>query len=1048
MFGFALQAQTPYPTPYQTIGGTSPKTAGKVKGGIFIDSTLVIPHYDDTLSATLGVTSLYNSLIQVGDQNVYYKRVGNKWVSIEGEQGCPQGIIYGSATWSSFDLIYNVTNCQYAINCIIYSSAATNITLSPADPSYPRIDVIYVDTNSVAGVLTGTPSSAPIKPTIDPLSQLELTYVYVPAGGTTPLPDSATIVYDENVEWGGSSDISGANFAYTINPYTGIYSTYLPSPSFSGGEVNYTDTITHQLGDYQYLKFWVRINGAYAAEGGNYFSVVFMNGSVRVSPTYFITELTYGFDPAILNEWQLITIPVPTDIDPAFNRVRIEIFNHPNSCQIDRVFLLSNAAPPPATGNYWAFTPVSNPSGNKVIGTADSTGFKIYTNNQLRVSVPADGIKEDATNNVKMLMWNPTTKDLYWRTLDSIGVLGCLKLYDSAGVKWIRDTCGGSGGSGWLLTGNAGTTPGTNFLGTTDNQDLVIKRNNTEAGRLGNSATSFGTSSSAGTSGTSYGALSGYSSSSYTSNTFIGYASGASSTGIANTFLGYGSGYQSTADSSVSIGVFGSTNNFSARSSVHIGCLAGQSNSGNSSIAIGRRAAITNTYNSVIALGTNATPTAAYQFCLSDSITHLYIPGYLSATDTTDWKPMVFNPTTKVAQYLDHWPRATTTPGLNDVLGVGSVAYHNIFLRGSKSFSTMSDGLGFGEATLYHTEGTGGQLYLTRSSGYGANLMPVSGATTVSTNYLPDTTGIYTMYVNGVAPNSKGKLNLYNFPDSIVTPVIKSKGGASLQVKVGSNTPLTFNTDGTITAGGNFSSPYTFEGFTLKANGLVQTPSSGYFDFNSRSKVYSPADGQILLRNNAGSDFGLLQFGGTTSSYPALKRSGTKIQIRLADDSNFGTVEASNIRSGTGSPESAITAPVGTIYARTDGDTTDAAYLKTSGTGNTGWERMGVKKFKEYVAIINQSSTSDPTATVINNELGGTVTFTYRVIGGYTAELTGAFTTNKTIVSITSGNSSASASLFGYSSDPDTIKFGSYDSSGTPTDGLINNATLIIRVYY
>ena len=119
---------------------------------------------------------------------------------------------------------------------------------------------------------------------------------------------------------------------------------------------------------------------------------------------------------------------------------------------------------------------------------------------------------------------------------------------------------------------------------------------------------------------------------------------------------------------------------------------------------------------------------------------------------------MVFNPTTKVAQYLDHWPRATTTPGLNAVLGVDSVAYHNIFLKGSKSFSAQSDGVGFGEATLYHTEGTGGQLYLTRSSGYGANLMPVSGATTVSTHFLPDTTGTYLLYVNGVAPNSKGKL--------------------------------------------------------------------------------------------------------------------------------------------------------------------------------------------------------------------------------------------------------------------------------------------------
>jgi hypothetical protein len=41
----------------------------------------------------------------------------------------------------------------------------------------------------------------------------------------------------------------------------------------------------------------------------------------------------------------------------------------------------------------------------------------------------------------------------------------------------------GSGG-GWSLTGNAGTTPGTNFLGTTDAHDLVVKTNNAEALRV------------------------------------------------------------------------------------------------------------------------------------------------------------------------------------------------------------------------------------------------------------------------------------------------------------------------------------------------------------------------------------------------------------------------------------------------------------------------------------------------------------------------------------------------------------------------------------
>src|SRR5688572_16754586 len=42
-----------------------------------------------------------------------------------------------------------------------------------------------------------------------------------------------------------------------------------------------------------------------------------------------------------------------------------------------------------------------------------------------------------------------------------------------------------NGALGWLLTGNSGTNPATNFLGTTDNQPLVFKVNNTRHGYLG-----------------------------------------------------------------------------------------------------------------------------------------------------------------------------------------------------------------------------------------------------------------------------------------------------------------------------------------------------------------------------------------------------------------------------------------------------------------------------------------------------------------------------------------------------------------------------------
>jgi Chaperone of endosialidase len=42
----------------------------------------------------------------------------------------------------------------------------------------------------------------------------------------------------------------------------------------------------------------------------------------------------------------------------------------------------------------------------------------------------------------------------------------------------------GGGASGWSLTGNAGTSPGTDFLGTTDDQPLVFKTNGSERMRL------------------------------------------------------------------------------------------------------------------------------------------------------------------------------------------------------------------------------------------------------------------------------------------------------------------------------------------------------------------------------------------------------------------------------------------------------------------------------------------------------------------------------------------------------------------------------------
>jgi hypothetical protein len=47
------------------------------------------------------------------------------------------------------------------------------------------------------------------------------------------------------------------------------------------------------------------------------------------------------------------------------------------------------------------------------------------------------------------------------------------------GVQWVSLK-----GNAWQLSGNAGTTAGTNFIGTTDAQDMVVKTNNTEKLRV------------------------------------------------------------------------------------------------------------------------------------------------------------------------------------------------------------------------------------------------------------------------------------------------------------------------------------------------------------------------------------------------------------------------------------------------------------------------------------------------------------------------------------------------------------------------------------
>jgi hypothetical protein len=126
--------------------------------------------------------------------------------------------------------------------------------------------------------------------------------------------------------------------------------------------------------------------------------------------------------------------------------------------------------------------------------------------------------------------------------------------------------------------------------------------------------------------------------------------------------------------------------------------------------------------------------------------------------------------------------------------------------------------------------------------------------------------------------------------------------------------------------------------FNVISTGLGRFASGSNIGWTSSTQLNnSSTDGILRVTNNAGTDFTRMQFGGTTSSFPALKRSTTTLQFVLADDSGFAASQDLYNRFGSGTPEGSITAPVGAIYHRTDGGANTSLYVKESGAGNTGW---------------------------------------------------------------------------------------------------------------
>lgn len=82
---------------------------------------------------------------------------------------------------------------------------------------------------------------------------------------------------------------------------------------------------------------------------------------------------------------------------------------------------------------------------------------------------------------------------------------------------------------------------------------------------------------------------------------------------------------------------------------------------------------------------------------------------------------------------------------------------------------------------------------------------------------------------------------------------------------------------------------------TIAAGLDLQAGASSSLVFSGRSRILSPANGIIRLTDSAATNFTRLQFGDVTSSFPAIKRNGSGLDIVDAADTGFTNIRAKDI---------------------------------------------------------------------------------------------------------------------------------------------------------
>lgn len=303
----------------------TPQNPPTGKTGLFVDtSNSPILITDDGTQIPLGGTSLDQAVIDALNAGV--SPTGeNPFITLSQLQevlGKTTGILYGgSVQWSGTGLVFNVSTTGYFLDGLFYEEPAGQVTLATADATNDRIDVFIVNSTGFDKI-TGTPSATPVKPTIDPVTQIELSFVTIEALATEPTITNEN-VYLENAEWTTSSAGTGTfNPDSTTDPFAGTKSFEATNVQ-NGGQMIFTRSSDIDLTNYITIGLQVKLKNT-MNNGRNIFVQFFDNSdnpltnSVAISIVKSNTS-SYQFASINLNSFTFSSLTTVRKIKLTYN---------------------------------------------------------------------------------------------------------------------------------------------------------------------------------------------------------------------------------------------------------------------------------------------------------------------------------------------------------------------------------------------------------------------------------------------------------------------------------------------------------------------------------------------------------------------------------------------------------------------------------------------------------------------------------------------------------------------------------------------------------